>query len=100
MKNDVKPVRQNIFESIKHVDDNGEFWYARELGETLGYTNWKTFEKVVLAGKTLAKSLQLLTSKEERRRIPQSLELIKQTIKRFDKPSSNNKAFLPKITRH
>jgi hypothetical protein len=41
----------SIFESIKHEDEQGEFWYARELGEALGYTNWRTFNDVVQRSK-------------------------------------------------
>ena len=37
------------FESIKHVDENGnEFWYARELMFTLNYNKWENFEKVII----------------------------------------------------
>lgn len=38
---------QNSFDSIKHTDEHGEYWFARELGEELGYTNWKSFSGVV-----------------------------------------------------
>lgn len=38
---------KNSFESIKRTDDRGDFWYARELGEELGYTNWKSFSLVI-----------------------------------------------------
>lgn len=40
---------EKTFESIKHIDENGiEFWYARELMETLGYKSWRYFEKVII----------------------------------------------------
>lgn len=35
------------FEKIKHVDENGEFWYARELMKVLGYNNWQNFSMVI-----------------------------------------------------
>lgn len=36
------------FEKIKHIDEDGnECWYARELKETLGYTQWRKFEGVI-----------------------------------------------------
>ncbi len=29
---EIQNYKENIFESIKHIDENGnEFWYAREL---------------------------------------------------------------------
>ena len=37
-----------IFESIKHIDENGsEYWYARELMVVLEYGKWENFHKVV-----------------------------------------------------
>ena len=39
---------QSIFESIKHINENGqEFWYARELQTVLEYTQWRRFEGVI-----------------------------------------------------
>ena len=36
------------FEDIKHVrNDGSEYWSARELAETLEYTQWRNFEKVI-----------------------------------------------------
>ena len=38
----------NVFESIKHIDENGsEFWYARELQKVLKYNLWQNFELVI-----------------------------------------------------
>lgn len=37
----------SIFESIKHEDKQGEFWYARELQGVLEYAKWDSFRKVV-----------------------------------------------------
>lgn len=39
---------RETFESIKHIDERGEFWYARELMEALDYTNWRTFQKLII----------------------------------------------------
>lgn len=37
-----------IFESIKHIDDNGnEYWEARELMVVLEYGQWRNFKKVI-----------------------------------------------------
>ncbi len=39
---------KNIFESIKHIDENGnEYWLARELQKVLEYTQWRRFENVI-----------------------------------------------------
>jgi DNA-damage-inducible protein D len=39
---------QNIFESIKHIDENGtEFWLARELMPLLDYKTWEGFHEVI-----------------------------------------------------
>ncbi len=47
---------EQTFENIKHIDENGvEFWYARELMNTLGYKDWRYFnnviEKAIIASK-------------------------------------------------
>lgn len=41
----------SIFEAIKHVDELGEYWLARELMGALGYTNWRSFRDVICRGK-------------------------------------------------
>lgn len=46
----------NIFESIKHKDENGiEYWEARELQKVLEYSQWRKFnsaiEKAIVACK-------------------------------------------------
>ncbi len=41
-------INNSIFESIKHIDENGnEYWLARELMEVLEYKEWKKFNKVI-----------------------------------------------------
>ena len=46
--NELENFNETIFESIKHVDDNGnEYWYARELQKVLAYNKWENFEKVI-----------------------------------------------------
>ena len=38
----------NIFESIKHIDENGkEYWLARELQVVLEYKEWRWFFNVI-----------------------------------------------------
>ena len=39
------------FESIKHIVDEMEVWYARELYPILGYTNWSKFQDVIQRAK-------------------------------------------------
>ena len=45
--NDIE-VKNTIFESIKHVDDNvDEYWLARELQKVLEYKEWRKFNNVI-----------------------------------------------------
>lgn len=37
----------SAFERIKHEDEQGEYWSARELAALLGYTVWRHFEEVI-----------------------------------------------------
>ncbi len=44
---------RETFDSIKHLDYAGrEFWFARELQEILGYTQWRNFENVIERART------------------------------------------------
>ena len=46
--NKLEKINETIFESIKHVDDDGnEYWYARELQKVLEYTEWRKFVGVI-----------------------------------------------------
>ena len=39
---------ETLFESIKYINKYGqEFWYARELQKTLGYSQWRRFNDVI-----------------------------------------------------
>ncbi|MEK7170392.1 MAG: BRO family protein, partial [Patescibacteria group bacterium] len=39
---------ENIFETIKKIDDNGkEYWSSRELGEVLEYADYRKFLSVI-----------------------------------------------------
>jgi len=50
---EVSAYSQQNFESIKHVDEDGnEFWYARELQSALEYREWRNFEKSLDKAKT------------------------------------------------
>lgn len=41
-------INNTVFESIKHVDENGEeYWLARELQKALEYKEWRKFNGVI-----------------------------------------------------
>jgi DNA-damage-inducible protein D len=42
-----QPKRVSPFEAIRHEDDNGEYWSARELAQTLEYASWQRFIDVI-----------------------------------------------------
>ena len=46
--NEIEKYNTTIFESIKHIDENGlEYWEARELMKVLEYNKWENFHKVI-----------------------------------------------------
>lgn len=46
--NEIEKYNITIFESIKHIDENGfEYWEARELMKVLEYNKWENFHKVI-----------------------------------------------------
>ena len=46
--NEIKENAENLFENIKHIDENGnEYWSARELQNVLQYKEWRKFEGVI-----------------------------------------------------
>ena len=46
--NELENINETIFESIKHVDEDGnEYWYARELQKVLEYKRWDKFFNVI-----------------------------------------------------
>ena len=56
-------INNNIFESIKHVDDKGnEYWLARELQNVLEYKEWRKFKSVIVKAKTTCKISNINTS--------------------------------------
>lgn len=38
---------QSPFDQIRHVDERGEYWLARELMPLLGYDKWERFEEAI-----------------------------------------------------
>lgn len=54
---DIVNYNEQTFESIKHVNENGqEFWYARELQKVLGYSEWRNFQNVINKAKDACKN--------------------------------------------
>ena len=46
--NGIKKYNETIFESIKHIDKNGnEYWLARELQIVLKYSQWRRFKELI-----------------------------------------------------
>ena len=46
-------MKQNTFETIKRVDDNGkEYWSSRELAKVLEYSDYRKFLNVIDRAKT------------------------------------------------
>lgn len=43
------------FEQLKHVDENGEYWLAREMQVKLGYVEWRKFEDAIERAKISCK---------------------------------------------
>lgn len=44
----IEEYKEKTFDDIKHMDELGnEYWEARELMQTLGYSKWGNFKKVV-----------------------------------------------------
>lgn len=62
MEENLMKSTEKTFESIKHIDESGvEFWFARELMLTLGYSKWGNFEKVIEKAKESCKNSKIDT---------------------------------------
>ena len=47
-ENNLINITEENFESIKHIDENGdEYWLARELMSVLGYSSWDKFKNII-----------------------------------------------------
>ena len=61
--NELVKINETIFESIKHVDDDGnEYWYARDLQKVLEYTEWRKFVGVIKKAINSCKASNYVTS--------------------------------------
>ena len=50
--NKIQNYNKNIFENIKHIDENGnEYWSARELYKVLEYSTWQKFIPIIESAK-------------------------------------------------
>ena len=53
---ELEKINETIFESIRHVDDDGnEYWYARELQYILGYNQWRSINDLIKRAKVACK---------------------------------------------
>ncbi len=53
MKTEIIKSLSNNFEDHSQTTENGiEFWFARDLQQLLGYSEWRNFHKVIVKGKT------------------------------------------------
>lgn len=56
-ENEIIKTTEKTFEEIKHINENGiEFWYARELMLSLGYSSWDKFKAVIEKAKISCKN--------------------------------------------
>ncbi len=57
MSDDTLPMpTSSPFDAIRHTDDQGEYWTARELAKELGYTSWQFFDRVIEEAKAACSS--------------------------------------------
>jgi phage antirepressor YoqD-like protein len=44
--------RASPFDSVRNLDQDGEYWYARELAGLMGYSQWRHFNTVINRART------------------------------------------------
>jgi len=53
MKLETVETLTNSFEDFSHTTEEGiEFWFARDLQQLLGYSEWRNFNNVIIKAKT------------------------------------------------
>jgi DNA-damage-inducible protein D len=62
MQHDLVRRLHNHFEDYVHVQDGVEFWFARNLQDLLGYTEWRNFFKVIEKARESCKNSDHLES--------------------------------------
>ena len=56
-ENEIIKITEKTFDEIRHIDENGvEYWNARELMTSLGYSSWDKFKKVIEKAKISCKN--------------------------------------------
>ena len=59
--NEIKEYNEVVFESIKHIDEDGnEYWLARELQNVLEYKKWQKFLNVIENAKIACEQSKLI----------------------------------------
>lgn len=53
---------ESPFEKIKHVDEQGEYWLAREMQVLMGYTEWRKFKDAIERAEISCKNASHATS--------------------------------------
>jgi hypothetical protein len=48
---------QSPFEALKHTDEDGDYWLAREMWQPAGYAQWQNFEPLVQRAITAAEAV-------------------------------------------
>jgi DNA-damage-inducible protein D len=62
MKKEIIAKLKSTFDEIAHQTDEGvEFWFARELQEILGYTEWRNFTNTIDKAKIACKNSEINT---------------------------------------
>lgn len=57
MTSEITTYNEQIFEDIKHINDDGqEYWLARELQTVLDYTQWRRFSDTIERAKLACKN--------------------------------------------
>ena len=65
MEKGLENYTESIFESIKHIDENGlEYWYARELQKVLEYSQWRRFKEVINKAVETCKQSKFIVSEQ------------------------------------
>jgi DNA-damage-inducible protein D len=62
MQHDLVRRLHKHFEDYVHVQDGVEFWFARNLQDLLGYTEWRNFFKVIEKARESCKNSDHLES--------------------------------------
>lgn len=59
MSSDLTLIGDSPFDAIRYQDENGEYWWARDLMFLLGYEQWRRFEEAIERAQTAARNAGL-----------------------------------------